>query len=116
MPLVTPHAQARLDACTGELHRRRSRIRSGEGRTRTRFRSGGFGDFKTQISRSGAVPDAQQVSKTIFQTEPGHKVAEEYRQLAREFLERLQHAEQQSAEATKGEEISGGGGRHGEAA
>lgn len=50
---------------------------------------GTFRDFKTRISRSVAVPDAQQDGKTIFQTEPAHKVAEEYRQLAREVMERI---------------------------
>lgn len=56
----------------------------------TTFRDAGrFGDFKNRISRSVAVPDAQQVGKTIFQTEPGHKVTEEYRLLAKEVLERL---------------------------
>jgi chromosome partitioning protein len=81
------------------------------------FRDAGrFGDFRTQISRSVAVPDAQQVGKTIFQTEPGHKVAEEYRQLAREFLERLQHAEQQDDEAADGAKLTEGGDAHGEAA
>ena len=42
--------------------------------------AGQFGDFKTRISRAVAVPHAQKDGKTIFQTEPAHKVAEEYRQ------------------------------------
>ena len=51
--------------------------------------AGSFGDFKTRISRAVAVPEAQKVGKTIIQTDPAHKVAEEYRQLAREVLERV---------------------------
>ncbi len=55
--------------------------------------AGEFGDFKTRISTSVAVPEAQDSGKSVFQTEPDHKVTEEYRQLAREFLERLDIAE-----------------------
>lgn len=41
------------------------------------FREAGrFGDFKTRISRSVAVPEAQKIGKTILQTEPEHKVTE----------------------------------------
>lgn len=50
---------------------------------------GTFGDFQTRISRAIAVPEAQKVGKTIIQTEPAHKVAEEYRQLAKEVLKRI---------------------------
>lgn len=62
--------------------------------------AGLFGDFKNRISRSVAVPDAQQTGRTIFQTEPDHKVTDEYRKLAREMLDRLEAAasEQSSAE------------------
>lgn len=58
-------------------------------------RAGLFGDFKNRISRSVAVPDAQQTGRTIFQTEPEHKVTEEYRMLAREMLDRLEAATQE---------------------
>lgn len=51
--------------------------------------AGGFGDFRTRISRSIKVPEAQRHGKTIVQMMPDHKVAEEYRQLAREVMERL---------------------------
>lgn len=67
--------------------------------------AGRFGDFQTRISTSVAVPMAQDSGRTIFQTEPEHKVAGEYRRLAQEFLERLETA-------AKAEE----GGAHGEAA
>lgn len=52
--------------------------------------AGEFGDFQTRISRSIAVAHAQNLGKTILQTEPAHKVTEEYRQLAREVLSRLE--------------------------
>jgi chromosome partitioning protein len=45
--------------------------------------------FDTEISRAVAIPQAQQQGKSIFQMEPGHKVAEEYRQLAREIETRI---------------------------
>lgn len=51
--------------------------------------AGAFGDFKTRIGRAVAVPQAQKNGKTIFQTEPDHKIAEQYRHLAREVLDRL---------------------------
>ncbi len=62
--------------------------------------AGLYGDFKNRISRSVAVPDAQQTGRTIFQTEPDHKVTEEYRKLAREMLDRL--------EAAAAEKLAGG--------
>jgi len=49
--------------------------------------------FITTISRSTAVPQAQRVGKTIFQTEPEHKVAEQYRMLARELEARIAQIE-----------------------
>ena len=52
--------------------------------------AGEFGDFKTRISRSIAVAQAQNEGKTILQTEPAHKVTEEYRQLAREVMQRME--------------------------
>jgi cellulose biosynthesis protein BcsQ len=45
--------------------------------------------FNTEISRAVAIPQSQQLGKSIFQMEPGHKVAEEYRQLAREVESRI---------------------------
>lgn len=49
--------------------------------------------FRTEISRTTAVPSAQKQGKTVFQTDPTHKVANQYRDLAREVLERLKAAE-----------------------
>lgn len=45
--------------------------------------------FKTTIGRSTVVPQAQEKGKTLFQTNPSHKVTEQYRELAREIEERL---------------------------
>jgi len=44
--------------------------------------------FKTTISRSTVVPEAQKVAKTVLQTDPSHKVAQQYRALAQEVEER----------------------------
>ena len=44
--------------------------------------------FKTVISRSTVVPEAQKEAKTVFQTDPTHKVAQQYRALAKEVEER----------------------------
>ena len=41
--------------------------------------------FKTEIGRSTIIPTAQKLGKRVFQTEPTHKVTEQYRELAREF-------------------------------
>jgi chromosome partitioning protein len=45
--------------------------------------------FATTIDRSTEVPKAQRDGKTLFQTNPVHKVTEQYRQLAREVELRL---------------------------
>lgn len=45
--------------------------------------------FKTIISRSTVIPQAQKLGKTIFQTHPTHKVTEQYRELAHEIEARL---------------------------
>src|SRR3954452_17824148 len=44
--------------------------------------------FRTTISRSTVVPEASKVGKTVFQTDPMHKVAQQYRALAQEVEER----------------------------
>ena len=48
-----------------------------------------YGVFDTRISRATAVPNGQVEGKTIFEFAPTHKVAEEFRQLAREVLTRI---------------------------
>jgi chromosome partitioning protein len=50
---------------------------------------GGSAKFKTTISRSTVIPEAQKDGKTLFQTAPAHKVCEQYRELAREIEVRL---------------------------
>ncbi len=45
--------------------------------------------FHTEISRAVVIPQAQQLGKTVFDVDPSHKVAEEYRQLAREVEQRV---------------------------
>lgn len=44
--------------------------------------------FKTTISRSTVVPEAQKNAKTVLQTDPSHKVAQQYRALAQEVEQR----------------------------
>lgn len=56
--------------------------------------------FKTTISRSTAVPEAQKLGKTIFQTEPGHKVAQQYRALVQEIEQRIGRVPPVAAEPT----------------
>lgn len=45
--------------------------------------------FRTEISRSTVIPEAQKAGRTVFDTEPAHKVAEQYRELAREVEARV---------------------------
>lgn len=45
--------------------------------------------FQTTISRSTVLPTAQEVGRTLFQTNGGHKVADQYRRLATEIEDRL---------------------------
>lgn len=48
--------------------------------------------FKTEIGRSTAVPSAQKIGKTVLQSDPDHRIAHQYRELAGEILERLGRA------------------------
>ena len=60
-------------------------------RIRKEFAAAGeLGAFETRISMATAIEGAQDEGKTIFQTEPGHKVAEQYRALAKEVLVRIE--------------------------
>lgn len=52
--------------------------------------SGQFGPFGQNISRTTAIPTAQSFGRTIVQHSPAHKSVEEYRQLAREVIERIE--------------------------
>ena len=53
--------------------------------------------YETTISRTTVIPAAQKVGRTIFQTEPHHKVTEQFRALAREFEVRMKMVDAQSA-------------------
>lgn len=55
--------------------------------------------FKTEIGRSIVIPEAQKQGQTVFQTEPRHKVTEQYRELAREIEKRFAVLEEQETEA-----------------
>jgi chromosome partitioning protein len=61
--------------------------------------------FETTISRSTVIPEAQKDGKTIFQTNPSHKLAEQYRALAREIEVRL--GRQPAGEVTRRAEEPG---------
>lgn len=74
--------------------------------------AGELGAFDTLITRATAIEQAQEVGKTLFQTAPDHKVAEQFRQLAREILARLEHA----AKIDAATESGGGAGSVKEAA
>ncbi|MEM9167614.1 MAG: ParA family protein [Planctomycetota bacterium] len=54
--------------------------------------AGELGAFQTPISMATAIESAQDDGKTIFQTDPTHKVTEQYRSLAQEVLKRLETA------------------------
>jgi cellulose biosynthesis protein BcsQ len=50
--------------------------------------------YETTISRTTIISTAQKAGKTIFQTEPKHKVTDQFRALAKEVKERIRLAEQ----------------------
>lgn len=45
--------------------------------------------FKTVIHRSTVIPTTQKAGRTLFETDPLHKVTEQYRQLAEEIEQRI---------------------------
>lgn len=49
--------------------------------------------FRTEVSRSTVIPEAQKAGRTVFDTEPAHKVADQYRELAREVEARVRMLE-----------------------
>lgn len=61
--------------------------------------SGELGTFDTWIGRATALELAQTDGKTLLQTEPGHKVAQQYRELAAELMKRLEVAKKVDAQA-----------------
>jgi cellulose biosynthesis protein BcsQ len=66
----------------------------------------GTGAFATNIGTAVAIANAQEQGKTVLQTEPTHRSADEYRAVARELDERLRV--RSSANATTDEEIEKG--------
>ncbi len=55
--------------------------------------AGELGAFDTPIAMATAIENASDQGKTLFQTDPQHKVADEYRALAQEVLKRLEAAD-----------------------
>lgn len=53
--------------------------------------------YDTTISRTTIIPAAQKLGKTIFQTEPSHKVTEQFRSLAKEFEARMKWLDEQAS-------------------
>lgn len=47
------------------------------------------GKFKTSISRAAAISQAQDQGVTVFQTNPQHRVVEQFRDVANEAVERI---------------------------
>ena len=56
------------------------------------------GSFQVQLSRAVAIPEAQKLGKTVLQVDPTHKVAAQYRDLARELEARIEIREKVSVE------------------
>ena len=58
--------------------------------------------FDTTISRAAVVPRAQKIGKTLFQTDPGHRVAKQFMRLAAEVEDRVQSLRGEPAQAAPG--------------
>ena len=55
--------------------------------------------YETTISRTTIIPAAQKSGRTIFQTDPSHKVTDQFRALAQEFETRMGQVEKESQAA-----------------
>lgn len=64
--------------------------------------------FRTIISRSTVIPSAQKAGKTVFQTNPDHVVAQQYRALATEIEDRLEKLLAVSHSAVQVGEVANG--------
>lgn len=64
--------------------------------------------FRTIISRSTVIPSAQKAGKTVFQTNPDHVVAQQYRALATEIENRLEKLLAVSHSAVQVGEVANG--------
>ena len=64
--------------------------------------------FETTISRAAVIPRSQKLGKTLFQTDPNHKVAKQYMALAAELEERVAAAAGREKRVVK-EEVAANG-------
>lgn len=64
--------------------------------------------FETTISRAAVIPRSQKLGKTLFQTDPNHKVAKQYMALAAELEQRVAAAAGREERAMK-EEVAANG-------
>ncbi len=58
--------------------------------------------FDTTISRAAVIPRVQKLGKSLFQTDPTHKVAKQYLSLASEMDRRVQDLRGEALRASKG--------------
>jgi chromosome partitioning protein len=65
--------------------------------------------FETTISRAAVIPRSQKLGKTLFQTDPNHKVAKQYMALAAELEERVAAAAGGSEGRAVNEEVAANG-------
>ena len=61
--------------------------------------------YDATISRTTIIPTAQKEGRTIFQTEPHHKVTEQFRALAREFEGRMRMVDGLSATTLASQDV-----------
>jgi chromosome partitioning protein len=64
-----------------------------------RFGDGSSAKFKTVISRSVVIDEAQKAGKTLFHTHPDHKVTDQYRSVAKEVEARLKVVTEDAVDA-----------------
>src|SRR3954447_27047174 len=68
-----------------------------------RFSDDSSAKFKTVISRSVIIDEAQKAGKTLFETHPDHKLTDQYRSVAREIEARLKVAASPPSSETTGD-------------
>jgi chromosome partitioning protein len=61
--------------------------------------------YETTISRTTVIPAAQKIGRTIFQTEPHHKVTEQFRALAREVESRMAMLDRESSSSLAAQSV-----------
>lgn len=62
--------------------------------------------YRTTISASTVVPTLQEAGRTLFEAEPKHKVTQQYRDLAKEMVERFESFESAKGVGEGGGEVS----------